>query len=107
MTLSLGERGSTPLYLGIASVMVTTVAYRVSLTAWRLVMSLTSYFREKAAEIRKRSEELRKQTADRGRARERERWMAWYQEHVEAGRIDPANAPPPRPGTEVDFPEGK
>ena len=58
VTLSLGERGNTPLYLGIASVMVTTVAYRVSLTAWRLVMSLTSYFREKAEEIRKRSEEI-------------------------------------------------
>ena len=100
MTLSLGEGGNTPLYLGIASVMVTTVAYRVSLTAWRLVMSLTSYFREKTEEIRKQSE-------DRGRARERERWMAWYQEHVEAGRIDPSDIPPLRPGTEVDFPEGK
>ena len=50
---------------------------------------------------------MRKQSEDRGQAKEREEWMAWYQEHVEAGKIDPADAPPPRPGTRVDFPEGK
>ena len=70
-------------------------------------MSLTSYFREKTTEIRKRSEEMRRQSEELGQAKEREEWIAWYQEHVEAGKIDPADAPPLRPGTRVDFPDGK
>ena len=70
-------------------------------------MSLTSYFREKTTEIRKRSEEMRRQSEELGQAKEREEWIAWYQEHVEAGKIDPADAPPLRPGTRVDSADGK